>query len=152
VVAYDSPGGAVIGAVEQGRAYVVLARYGSDWLQAEVSGSGVVWLRADQVLDLPADLADLAPTPAPQLVYVASQPAPAVATIAPPAATDPPAPAELDAAAAAEREQNIRDRLHANGGSGKMEAPTFPTMPAASDSAAQWCAGAAKSGVARCGP
>src|SRR5205823_2105642 len=42
VVAWDSPNGSVIGAIEQGRAYTVLAKWGSDWLQADVSGSGVV--------------------------------------------------------------------------------------------------------------
>jgi hypothetical protein len=87
VVAYDAPAGNVLGAIEQGRAYSVLARYGADWLQADVDGSGVVWLRADQVLDLPADLADLQPTNAPQVIerpiYIAAQPAPAVSTPAP---------------------------------------------------------------------
>jgi hypothetical protein len=83
VVAYDAPAGNVLGAIEQGRVYAVLARFGSDWLQADVSGSGVVWLKADQVLDLPAGLADLQPTSAPVVierpVYVAA-PMPAVAT------------------------------------------------------------------------
>lgn len=86
VVAYDSPNGSVIGAIEQGRPYSVLARYGSDWLQADVSGSGVVWLKADQVLDLPDGLVDLEPPPAPavvyvnQPVYIASQPEQAAPT------------------------------------------------------------------------
>lgn len=83
VVAYDSPSGNVLGAIEQGRVYTVLARFGSDWLQADVQGSGVVWMKADQVLDLPAGLADLEPTQAPVIVerpvYVAA-PMPAVAT------------------------------------------------------------------------
>jgi hypothetical protein len=69
----------------------VLARYGSDWLQADVTGSGTVWLRADQVLDLPADLVDLQPPPQPQVVYIASQPA-AAPTYDPPAAPQEPAP------------------------------------------------------------
>ncbi len=86
VVAYDSPNGSVIGAIEQGRAYQVLARFGADWLQADVSGSGVVWLRSADVFDLPTDLADLQPPPTPQVVYqgvnapVVEQPAPALAT------------------------------------------------------------------------
>jgi hypothetical protein len=84
VVAYDSPNGNVIGAIEQGRAYTVLARFGSDWLQADVVGSGAVWLKADQVLDLPADLVDLAPTAAPVIVYQpVYQPAYAAPTPAP---------------------------------------------------------------------
>jgi hypothetical protein len=79
VVAYDAPAGNVIGAIEQGRAYRMVARFGADWLQADVTGSGLVWLRADQVLDLPADLVDLAPAPQPQVIYqqvYANQPAP----------------------------------------------------------------------------
>lgn len=81
VVAYDSPNGSVIGAIEQGRAYTVLARFGADWLQADVTGSGVVWLKADQVLDLPAGLADLQPTEAPSVIYqVVNQPVEAVST------------------------------------------------------------------------
>lgn len=95
VVAYDAPNGNVIGAIEAGRAYQVLARYGVDWLQADVTGSGVVWLKADQVLDLPSNLADLAPPPAPAVVYVSAPAAPpaaapvvdAVPTPAPPAFT-----------------------------------------------------------------
>jgi hypothetical protein len=62
----------------------VLARFGADWLQADVVGSGAVWLKADQVLDLPADLVDLQPPPAPAVVYVAvSPPAPAYAAPTP---------------------------------------------------------------------
>jgi hypothetical protein len=83
VVAYDSPNGSALGAIEQGRAYAVLARWGSDWLQADVVGSGVVWLKADQVLDLPSGLADLQPPPTAVVVerpiYVAA-PMPAIAT------------------------------------------------------------------------
>ena len=57
VVAYDAPAN-VLGAIEQGRVYSVLVRFGTEWLQADVSGSGVVWLKADQVLDLPDGLVD----------------------------------------------------------------------------------------------
>lgn len=77
VVAYDAPNGAALGAIEQGRAYAVLARWGADWLQADVVGSGVVWLLSADVLDLPADLADLQPPPAPAVVYVSAPAAPA---------------------------------------------------------------------------
>jgi hypothetical protein len=74
VVAYDSPNGNALGAIEQGRAYAVLARYGADWLQADVRGSGVVWLQTADVFDLPSDLADLAPLPTPQIVTVPISP------------------------------------------------------------------------------
>lgn len=106
VVAYDSPNGSVIGAIEQGRAYQVLARFGNDWLQTDVTGSGVVWLRSADVLDLPADLADLQPPPVapqPQVVYqpvyIASQPEQAAPTIepsAPPPTMAPQTAAILD--------------------------------------------------------
>jgi len=77
VVAYDAPEGRVIGAIDRGHAYRVVARYGADWLHADVTGSGRVWLRATDVFDLPADLADLAPPPAPIVEYqVVHQPPP----------------------------------------------------------------------------
>jgi len=111
VVAYDAPAGSVLGAIEQGRAYQVLARYGADWLQAEVAGSGIVWLRADQVLDLPADLANLQPTAAPQIVYeVVNQPVQAAQEAAPAAAPEieavptPAPPSQV----LSERERNIQ--------------------------------------------
>lgn len=107
-VAYDAPEGNVLGAIEQGRAYSVLARYGADWLQADVTGSGVVWLRSADVLDLPADLADLQPPPAPVVIerpiYV-SAPVEAVPT---------PAPAEYQIATQpqlTERQRNIQQHL-----------------------------------------
>lgn len=74
VVAYDAPDGRVIGAIDQGHAYRVVARYGADWLQADVAGSGVVWLRAADLFDLPSDLADMQPPPAPTVVYVPGAP------------------------------------------------------------------------------
>jgi len=82
VVAYDAPEGRVIGAINQGAAYRVVARYGVDWLQADVDGSGVVWLRAADLFDLPTDLADLAPETPPQIVYqVVNQEQPAEPTL-----------------------------------------------------------------------
>ena len=93
VVAYDAPAGNVLGAIEAGRTYALLARYGAEWLQADVAGSGVVWLKADQVLDLPPGLADLEPTPAPVVVerpiYVSAPPAAAEAA---PTVSEPSAP------------------------------------------------------------
>ena len=48
------------------------------------SGTGVVFVRTSDLFNIPADLVDLAPTPAPVVVerpvYVVNQPAPAVAT------------------------------------------------------------------------
>lgn len=79
VVAYDSPNGSVIGAIDSGRAYTVLERAGADWLHADVSGSGVVWLRTAEVFDLPSNLADVQPTVAPEVVYVTAPSAPQTA-------------------------------------------------------------------------
>lgn len=69
-VAYAEPGGLVLGGLEPGRAYTVLARYGAQWLQIE-AGSGAVWVLASEAgLMVDAALADLEPTAAPAVVYV----------------------------------------------------------------------------------
>ena len=97
VVAYDAPDGRVVGALEPGRTYRVTARSRLAWLQLDVAPPGapanLVWVAAHELpeLGLTAGLADLAPpapTPAPQIVYVAV-PGPAA----------PPAPAPADAPA-----------------------------------------------------
>lgn len=70
VVAYASPDGSVIGAVEAGRHYGFLARSGDGWLQLAIDGSGAVWVRASDLIGAP-DLADVAtPTSAPRVVIV----------------------------------------------------------------------------------
>lgn len=83
VVAYDAPGGRVIGAVDSGRAYEIIARSGLDWMQLRIDGSGDIWIqRAD--LEGP-DLATPEPPPptaAPVVVYVA----PATPDLPPPTA------------------------------------------------------------------
>lgn len=78
LVAYDAPDGQALGAIEAGRTYQVRASYGVRWLQADVTGSGVVWLRAADLLGAPGGLVDLRPTDAPRVVVV-SAPAPAPA-------------------------------------------------------------------------
>jgi hypothetical protein len=77
-VAYAAPGGEVLGALEAGRAYQPLARWGVAYVLVDVAGSGPVWLPLEAV-GLPAGvaLADLAPPPAPLVVYV-PQPVPVV--------------------------------------------------------------------------
>lgn len=99
VVAYDAPGGAVVGALEPGRAYRVAARAGLDWVQLDVAAAGaaanLVWVVASDVpegaaLAGLADLATPAPTATPRLIYVAAPaPAPAPAAAAAPAAPEP---------------------------------------------------------------
>jgi hypothetical protein len=44
--AYDSPNGALLGQIEVTRSMTPVAHYGADWIQADVEGSGRVWLRA----------------------------------------------------------------------------------------------------------
>ncbi|NTU84033.1 MAG: hypothetical protein HGA45_32455 [Chloroflexales bacterium] len=93
-VAYAAPGGQVVGALEPGRAYQVVARSGLAWVQLDVALLGepanLVWVAADAVPEMRVaagvtDLATPEPTAAPQVVYVA---APAAG-----AAPEAPAPA-----------------------------------------------------------
>jgi hypothetical protein len=111
-----------IGAVEPGRAYQVLAKNGTDWLQIDMSGgTGVVFVRTVDLFDLPADLVDLQPPPQPQVVYV-SAPAP---VYAPEAAAPVEQPAEAAPTPAqqylvlSERQTNIQQHY--------VE-PTYPTL------------------------
>lgn len=89
LAAFAAPDGATLGTIEATRPYTVTAHYGSDWLQAQVEGSGLIWLRA---ADLPGvalagpDLAPRRPQPAPVAQPVAapaSAPAPCTRDIAP---------------------------------------------------------------------
>jgi hypothetical protein len=63
---YDAPGGAVLGDVEAGRGYAVVAQaHGGAWLQLEVAGSGRVWAEASawgsEPIVRPAVVEDLTP-------------------------------------------------------------------------------------------
>lgn len=87
VTAYDEPSGAVLGELEQGRAYRAIGRYG-EWLLIEAQGSGGVTIRAAEAgIAIDQALADYAPPPPP----------PAPAYQAPPggAPAAPPAPRVL---------------------------------------------------------
>ncbi len=87
VVAYDAPEGKVIGAIEAGRPYrVVAASAGALWLQADVENSGMVWLNTAELYGIATP--DL---PTPQTVYVSS-PQPATAPIAPDRVSQPAGP------------------------------------------------------------
>lgn len=94
IVAYAAPNGAVLGALEQGRSYRVVARAGTDWVQIDVAAAGtapnLVWVAADEIPELAAlaqllDLATPVPTATTHVVHVAATaPAPApVAVIVP---------------------------------------------------------------------
>jgi hypothetical protein len=80
VVAYAAPDpdGDVLGAIDSGRSYEIVARNGPEWLQLRIDGSGEVWIRRAE-LEGP-DIATPVPTAAPIVVYVAPA---AVATAAP---------------------------------------------------------------------
>lgn len=88
LVAYAAPDGLVLGALEPGRPYRLVARSGVTWAQLDVAAPGqqanLVWVRAETLPELRgiavADLATPLPTPAPQIIVVA---APTVAPVAP---------------------------------------------------------------------
>jgi hypothetical protein len=73
VVAWAAPNGAVLGPIPEPAASAILARYGNDWVMVSWQ-DGQVWIRT---ADLGLGLADVAPqiAPAPQVVYIASEPA-----------------------------------------------------------------------------
>ncbi|MFV9506135.1 MAG: hypothetical protein AB4911_16410 [Oscillochloridaceae bacterium umkhey_bin13] len=88
MVAYAAPDGQVLGALEPGRPYRLVARSGVDWAQLDVARPGetsnLVWVHAAALPELRgiqvADLATHIPTPAPQIIMVA---APTIAPVAP---------------------------------------------------------------------
>jgi len=99
-VAYAAPGGAVLGALEAGRAYQPLARWGVDFVLVDVAGSGPVWVALEAVgLPAGAVLVDVAPTPAPVVIYVPVPPPPPAyvpPVVAPRLVDDAPGPQPAD--------------------------------------------------------
>lgn len=76
--AYAAPNGAALGQIEATRAITPTAHYGGDWIQADVQGSGLVWLRATDFPRLTIVGPDLAPRPtATARPYVPPTPEPA---------------------------------------------------------------------------
>jgi hypothetical protein len=61
---YDAPNGAIIGPVEQDRMITPVAHYGPGWVQVDVQGSGLVWLRAADAPGIAITGPDLQPRPA----------------------------------------------------------------------------------------
>ena len=61
--AYAAPDGVTLGAIEATRAITPTAHYGDGWIQADVAGSGRIWLRASDWPSLAIVGPDLAPTP-----------------------------------------------------------------------------------------
>lgn len=76
--AYAAPDGMLLGQIEETRPYTPTAHFGDAWVQADVAGSGLVWIRAADMPGMALSGPDLAPAPQPQIVYV-NAPAPAQA-------------------------------------------------------------------------
>lgn len=75
LVAFAAPDGVLLGAVESTRAMTPTAHYGDGWIQANVQGSGLIWLRATDSPELAIVGPDLAPrAPAAAPVYVPAAP------------------------------------------------------------------------------
>ena len=72
VVAYDAPEGNVLGPIDADRAYTITARYGTDWLQADIDGSGLVWIRSQELgtVTVAGALPDLRPAPTAEVIYM----------------------------------------------------------------------------------
>lgn len=109
VVAYDAPNGTVLGPIEADRAYTIVARYGSDWLQADIEDSGNVWLRSTELdtVMVAAALPDLQPVPTAEVVYVVQEvpPSSGVATVA-----NAPAPHAVETQADVAQPTPIREK------------------------------------------
>jgi hypothetical protein len=63
LIAFAAPDGQPLGAIESTRAITPTAHYGDGWIQADVEGSGLVWLRASDAPELAIVGPDLAPRP-----------------------------------------------------------------------------------------
>lgn len=87
LVAFAAPDGAALGAIESTREMTATAHYGDAWVQVNVSGSGLVWLRSSEVPNMAGIGPDLSPRSAPPIAAAR----PAAIPAAPPAA---PAPTE----------------------------------------------------------
>lgn len=61
IAAYAAPDGLLLGPIEVDRTIVPVAHYGSGWIQADVDGSGRVWLRKGDVPNVAITGPDLAP-------------------------------------------------------------------------------------------
>lgn len=77
IVGFDSPNGRALGAIPEPLLSAITGRFGDDWLETTHDGAPI-WVRAG---DLGARLANVAPAPAPQVVYIASQAAPTPAQV-----------------------------------------------------------------------
>jgi hypothetical protein len=95
-VAYDSPGGTAIDALEPGRRCVPVQRPDLDWVQLECDAAGLVWVRAKKLTGLEDQLPPI-PTPAPTATPEPPPP-PRPAPVYQAPVYVPPAPAPLECA------------------------------------------------------
>jgi hypothetical protein len=87
LIAFAAPDGQPLGAIESTRPLTPTAHYGEGWIQADVRGSGLVWLRRSDSPDLAIVGPDLAPkptaTPAPVPPTATPEPRPPCLTAGP---------------------------------------------------------------------
>jgi hypothetical protein len=117
--AYAAPDGVLLGQVEETRQIVPVAHSGSDWVQADVSGSGLVWLRASDVPHLAIIGPDLAPQPQGRGLTISNDWTPPEPTPVPPA--EPTAAPEWPTSAPDPDAPNIKEHFnvpHASGQDG----------------------------------
>lgn len=113
--AYAAPDGLLLGQIELDRMILPVAHYGSGWIQADVAGSGLIWLRAADVPDVAIVGPDLAPVAAqppqtghgPNVSDWTPPEAPSAPESAPPAAE--PTPAIVWATSAPAKVQDFDD-------------------------------------------
>lgn len=74
--AFAAPDGLTLGIIEATRPMTPTAHYGANWIQAQVAGSGLIWLRASDAPALPITGPDLAPRPTEVVVARPIIPAP----------------------------------------------------------------------------
>lgn len=89
ITAWAAPGGDVLGPIPEPHSFT--ARYGDGWL-AVAWENGTVWVRVADLLNAPADLANLAPEPTAPTGPSAPEPAQAPVIMAAPATFAPPEP------------------------------------------------------------
>jgi hypothetical protein len=98
--AYAAPDGQLLGQIELDREITAVAHYGTSWIQADVHGSGLVWLKAGDVPDVAIvgpDLAPVAQTGRGLTLGIVATPEPPEATPAPIATPAPTAVPVVDA-------------------------------------------------------
>jgi hypothetical protein len=88
IPAYAAPDGQLLGPIELDREIVAVAHFGTGWIQADVAGSGRVWLHAGDVPDIALIGPDLAPVAQTGRGLTLD----AAATPEPPAAPEPTSP------------------------------------------------------------